>query len=341
MIINEREISEAHPPYIVAEIGAGHNGTLESAQKLIRSASESEASAVKIQVYTPEEMTIDSKSLDFKVKGGIWQGHTFHNLYQVARTPFEWVPELIKTAKEYNITLFASVFGMQSLEFMESLECPAYKIASFEAVHYELIEAVARTDKPVIVSTGMLSDWELFKLQDYFESCDKTAFLHCVSGYPTKLAEARLGRIPTLQSIFPEAQIGFSDHTIGNEAALVALGMGATIFEKHIAMAGSEDSEFAMRPYELDSYVEELTSAWQAKQESTSEAELWSKQFRRSIYVVKDVKEGDTLTSDNIAVIRPGFGMHPSFLPKVLGRKALCDAAAGSVLAMYMVDTNG
>ena len=329
MIIDGIEISETTPPYIIAEMSGNHNGDLNRALRLIELAKESGASAVKLQTYTPDTMTINHKSSDFMVKEGLWKGYSLYDLYEMAHTPWEWHKALYDKGKQIGITVFSTPFDNTSVDFLESLNTPVYKISSFENCDIPLIRKIASTKKPVIMSTGMsnLSEIEdsVYNLKKY--GCNNLALLHCVSGYPTKIDESNLQTIIDLKSKF-KTIIGLSDHTMGNVTSVVAIGLGAKIIEKHFTLNradGGPDSSFSLHKEELKNLVNACNKAFLSLGNINYEKKPSEKNsfiFRRSVYVVKNVEEGETFTKENIRVIRPGFGSQPKTYDQILGKKS-------------------
>lgn len=333
MQINGREISGLKPPYIVAEVGASHGGSLERAVEIMRAALFAGADAVKFQCYTPDTITIDCDNPDFIIKDGPWKGRNLYELYGKAHTPFEWFPGLFRVSKGIGITAFASVFDRSSVDFLETLNCPAYKIASMEIVDIPLIRHVSATGKPIIISTGMATDREV---DDALLACHSdTATLYCVSGYPAKAYEMNLGEL--------KINDGISDHTQGWEIPVAATALGANIIEKHIKYwgGGGEDDDFALDPYEFRNMCRAVRSIWGAIQYSKPKSEDSSRQLRRSLYIVEDVSRGDILTEKNVRSIRPAYGLHPKYLDHVLGRAIKYDVQRGTALAFDMVEGMG
>ena len=341
MIIDGIEISETTPPYIIAEMSGNHNGDLNRALKLIELAKESGASAVKLQIYTPDTMTIDHKSSDFMVKEGLWKGHSLYDLYEMAHTPWEWHKALYDKGKQIGITVFSTPFDNTSVDFLESLNTPVYKISSFENCDIPLIRKIASTKKPVIMSTGMsnLSEIEdsVYNLKKY--GCNNLALLHCVSGYPTQIDESNLQTIIDLKSKF-KTIIGLSDHTMGNITSVVSIGLGAKIIEKHFTLNradGGPDSSFSLHKEELKNLVNDCNQAFLSLGNINYEKKPSEKNsfiFRRSVYVVKNVEEGETFTNENIRVIRPGFGSQPKTYDQILGKKSNRKLQKGTPFSM-------
>lgn len=324
-------------PLIVAEIGAGHCGSMQQAADLIIDAARAGAGAVKLQTYTPDSMTIDCDGPDFEVRDGLWKGRNLYALYKEAMTPREWHADLFKAAQDANIPIFSTPFSVEDVDFLEGLGCEAYKIASAEINHFELLEAVRDTHKPVIISTGMASLYDIRAALDALYGRD-VVILHCVSGYPTPTNEANLWSIRNLQSYFPRHEIGFSDHTISHVAGIAATALGARVIEKHIADRDSEDDGFACRPERFPEYVRAIQAAWSAMQVVSPASEEASMQMKRSIYAIKDIDEGETITSENVKVIRPGYGLEPGMYSETVGKKAKKIITRGTAISGDMIE---
>lgn len=338
MLFLGKKLGKNEYPFIVAEISCNHEGNIDQAKALIEAAKIAGADAVKIQVYNPIDMTIDINKEDFKINKGPWEGNTLYELYTKTKTDYDMASYLLDNAKKIGIDCFASVFGRQSLSWLEANECPAYKIASFELTHTFLIRKVAKTGKPVVLSTGTANLSEI----DVAMQCvnpENCVLLHCVSAYPTKLEQANLWRIPYLANLFP-CPIGYSDHTRGIIAGPLACAMGARMIEKHLALpqTNPEDAAFSLHPDEFKTYVRDCRKAAEAAFQVEVPEEKNSRQFRRSLYVVKDVKAGDAFTMDNLRAIRPGYGMPASLFTKMLYTRARQDIKAGTALKEEMVE---
>jgi N-acetylneuraminate synthase len=337
--INGRSIGPSCPPYVIAEISANHNGDLQKALKIIDMAADRGADAIKLQTYTPDTMTIDCQKDDFQIHGGLWDGHTLYSLYEWAQTPFEWQEAMFERARARGITVFSTPFDETAVNLLEQLQAPAYKIASFEAVDLPLIARVARTGKPMIISTGMA---DLREIEEAVEcardnGCKELALLHCVSGYPTPPEQSNLLTIKEIEKNF-NCVVGLSDHTLGNTSAIAAIALGASLIEKHVTICredGGPDSSFSLEPRELESLCNETKIAWQAlgkagfDRKPIEEANLV---FRRSIYVVKDIAEGENITRENVRCIRPGFGLAPRHFEEVLKFRAKKSLERGDAL---------
>jgi len=326
-------------PYIIAEISGNHNGSLDRAKELIKLAKENGADCVKIQTYTPDTMTIKSNKDDFLIKGGLWDGYNLWDLYDWAQTPFEWQKELFGYANNIGITMISTPFDESAVDLLESLSCPFYKVASFELTDLPLIKYIAQTKKPIILSTGMANEKEIKEAIDTIIQYGSGDFilLHCVSGYPTPVEEINLDTITLLKKKF-KCEIGLSDHTLGNTSAILSIALGAKVIEKHFTFDRSEggpDAEFSMEPHELKDLSENISLAHKAigvgsfEMKSAEESNI---KFRRSIYVVNDIKKGDVFTKENIRRIRPGYGLEPKDYEKIIGLKAKRDLEEGNPL---------
>jgi pseudaminic acid synthase len=336
--INGRAIIATNSPYIIAEVSANHNGSLDRAFKTIKAAKNAGVDAVKIQTYTPDTMTIDVDNEDFFIrdKNSLWKDRSLYELYGEAFTPFEWHAALFEFAKKESITLFSSPFDETAVDLLESLDAPAYKIASFELVDLPLIAYIARLKKPMLMSTGMSS---MSEIADAIETaktngCSQIAIFHCISSYPAPLAESNLRAIKLLQQEF-DVEVGLSDHTLGPIASIVSTSLGATVIEKHFTLAradGGVDSAFSIEPNEMAALVQDVSAAHASlgvDGSFRSNAEGGNKNFRRSLYFIADIKEGTIITNEHIKRIRPGFGLAPKCLPNVLGKKTTRDIKRG------------
>jgi len=332
MEIDGVKIGPKYPPYIISELSCNHGGKLENAKKLIKLAKAANASAVKTQCYEPDTITLEMNKPDFIVQDGLWKGRTLWELYKTAHTPFSWHPDLYKVARDSQITVFSSVFDKTAVDFLEKLDCPAYKIASMEIVDIPLIRHAASTGKPMIISTGMASNAEIIEADD--ASGGKAAFLHCMSEYPGTIETSNLGGIRGLQNLLPEHIIGLSDHSEGSLAPIAATALGACIIEKHFGhLPGvkSEDDAFSMGAAEFAQMVKEVKQTYAAMQPVTQNGNP-TKQVRRSVYAIADIKKGENFTEKNIGSIRPGYGLPCKLLPNLLGRKAGQDYRRGDPL---------
>ena len=345
IFIDGKELSSNCPPYIIGEISANHNGSLDRALQTILVAKKSGVHAVKIQSYTPQTMTINSSKEDFMIREGIWKGQSLFDLYSEAFTPFEWHKELFEYAKKLNLTIFSTPFDETAVDLLETLNAPAYKVASFEILDLPLIEYIAKKGKPMLISTGMANMNEIGNAIETAKAggCKSLALFHCVSSYPTSISDANLCMINLLQKEF-NVQVGLSDHTLGSLAGISATTLGATILEKHITLSRSEDgvdSTFSLEPTEMKKYVEDSKLAYRAlgcKIFKRSDSELENIIFRRSLYFVEDLKEGMIIREEHIRRIRPGFGLDPKYLKKILGTKVKKDVFRGDRVDLGSVE---
>lgn len=332
MDISGRLIGAKNAPFIIAEVSCNHGGKLENAKKLIRLAKASGASAVKTQCYEPQTITMDMNKPDFIVQEGLWRGRTLWELYKTAHTPFKWHPDLYKIALDEAIIIFSSVFDKSAVDYLEGLDCPAYKIASMEIVDTPLIEYVAQTGKPMIISTGMASTEEIIDADN--ASGGKAAFLHCMSEYPGTIETSNLGAIRQLQKMLPGRVIGISDHSEGSTIPIAATALGAQIIEKHFGLlpgVKSEDDAFSMGAKEFALMVRQVNQTYGAMQDTHQKGNP-TRQVRRSLYAIQDIKKGENYTEYNIGSIRPGYGLPCKMLPQLLGRKAMQDYKKGDPL---------
>ncbi len=319
------------PPLIVAELSGNHNGSLDRALRIIDAAADAGAHAVKFQTYTPDTMTIDIREREFKIKdqNSLWSGRNLYDLYREAHTPWEWHEALVRRARDRGLLWFSSPFDKSAVTFLEGLEAPAYKISSFEILDLPLIESAARTGKPVIISTGMASISEIAAAVDTVKKSgnDQLVLLQCTSNYPAHPAHARIRNIPLLRDLF-QCPVGLSDHTAGIGVAVGAVVLGAVMLEKHFTDTRSNkgvDSEFSMDSTEMAALVSEALTAYEACADSgfgPTDSEKSSLVFRRTLYVVKDMMEGEAFTEENLRSIRPGLGLPPGHLPNLIGRTA-------------------
>ncbi len=337
--INGVKIGKDYPPYIIAEMSANHNGDINAALKIIENAATAGASAVKIQTYRPDTITLDSDLPDFQIKDGLWEGRTLYDLYEWAHTPWDWHKQLFDHAKKSGITIFSSPFDNTAVDLLEDLGAPAYKIASFEAIDLKLIEYVASTKKPMIISTGMANSDEIAEaIKTAKENgCKQLAILHCVSGYPAPVADYNLRTIPDMIESFGTVT-GISDHTLDNTTSIAAVSLGASIIEKHFTLdrdGGGPDDSFSLELEDMTNLCSGAKSAWSALGEINYErktSEESNIKFRRSLYFVKDITEGEIITEDHIKSIRPGYGLAPKHYNDVIGKKVTKKAVSGTAL---------
>ncbi|GAB1421627.1 pseudaminic acid synthase [Anaerolineales bacterium] len=338
--IAERTVGLDHPTYIVAEVSANHNQDFDQAVKIIEAAAEAGVDAVKLQTYTPDTITIDADNEHFQIKGTLWDGRNLYELYGEAYTPWEWQPKLQKVAENLGLHLFSTPFDFTSVDFLEEMKVPVYKVASFENVDLPLLRKIARTGKPIMMSTGMAS---LAEIDEAVRAIRETgnhqlALLKAVSAYPAPAHEMNLRTIPHLAEAF-NVVAGLSDHTMGSAVPVAAVALGARIVEKHITLSRDlkgPDSEFSLEPHEFKTLVDSIRIAEQALGQvsyQTTEKEESSKVFRRSLFVVQDIQAGDVFTADNIRSIRPGYGLATKYYEQVIGTRASCDIARGTPLS--------
>ena len=337
--INGRKIGANFPPYVIAELSANHNGNLKQALSIIDMAKAMGSDAIKLQTYTADTMTIECDNDDFQIHGGLWDGYNLYDLYKWAQTPFDWHKKIFEYARKIDITCFSTPFDETAVNLLEDLNVPAYKIASFEAIDLPLIRYVAQTKKPLIISTGMAN---LDEISEAVESAREAGaediiLLHCISGYPAPMEQSNLLTIPDLAKRF-NVVAGLSDHTLGTTASVTSVALGACVIEKHVTLDRSNkgpDSDFSLEPYELKKLCTESKDAWSALGKAGYErkpVEDENIKFRRSIYVVKDIKAGEKLTKDNIRRIRPGFGLLPKYFSEVIGKTVNSNLSRGTAL---------
>ncbi|OOE45867.1 pseudaminic acid synthase, partial [Salinivibrio kushneri] len=339
MTIDGRNIGPDHPPYIIAELSANHNGDINRAFQIMEEAKKAGADAIKLQTYTHETITLNCDSEDFQIHGGLWDGQTLYELYKGAHMPWEWHKPLFEKAKELDITIFSSPFDFTAVDLLEELDAPAYKIASFEVIDLPLIKRVAQTGKPMIISTGMANEQEIADAIKTAKDngCQELVVLHCVSGYPAPAEQYNLRTIADMAERF-DVLSGLSDHTIDNATAVTSVALGACLIEKHVTLdrnGGGADDSFSLEPAELAALCRDTKTAWQALGHvnyERTEAEKGNVKYRRSLYIVKDIKAGEILTEQHVRSIRPGFGLEPKHLESVLGMKTKTDLARGTPL---------
>lgn len=343
--IASRKIGKNHSPYIIAELSANHNGSIERAIATLDMIKKMGADAVKIQTYTADTMTIDCDNDYFKIKKGLWQGYNLYKLYQWAQTPFEWHELLFEHARKIGLTLFSTPFDESAVDLLESLNCPAYKIASFEATDLPLIEYVAKTGKPLIISTGLVNQTEIDDIINTVKNTGNTqlVLLHCISAYPAPIEQSNLKTIVDINTRW-QVLSGLSDHTLGTTVAVTSVALGACVIEKHVTLSRADkgpDSEFSLEPQELKQLVTQSKLAWHALGKVGYErkpAEQESMKFRRSLFFVADINAGETITEQHIRRIRPGFGLAPKYLDDILGKKAKIDIKRGTPVSWELIN---
>jgi pseudaminic acid synthase len=332
-----RTIGPDFPPYIIAEVSANHNGKLETAMLVIEEAKKAGADAVKLQTYTPDTITLNCDSEDFKIRSGLWDGRTLYELYEEAHMPWDWHRPLFDHARQVDITIFSSPFDNTAVDLLEDLNAPAYKIASFEAVDLPLIKYAASTGKPMIISTGMADAEEIQEAINAAREagCKQLSILHCVSGYPAPAGDYNLRTITDMIQRFGLVT-GLSDHTLDNTTALTSVAMGASIIEKHITLdrsGGGPDDSFSLEPNELFALCRDIRTAWSALGKvdyGRKSSEQGNVKFRRSLYFVKDMHAGELVRKDSVRSVRPGFGIPPKFIDDILGNILKKDVLSGS-----------
>lgn len=340
-------LNNATKPFIIAEMSGNHNQSLERALEIVEAAAKSGAHALKIQTYTADTLTLDVDSADFMISDdeSLWKNRSLYELYKEAYTPWEWHKPIFDRAKELGIIAFSTPFDDSAVDFLEELNVPLYKIASFENTDLPLIKKVASTGKPMIVSTGMATLAELDELVHTAKEagCEDLVLLKCTSTYPATAENTNIITIPHMKKLFNGVEIGLSDHTMGVGVAVASVALGATVIEKHFTLNradGGVDSAFSMEPDEMKSLVEETERAWLALGQVTygpTEKEEASLKFRRSIYASEDIEENELFTKSNIRIVRPGYGMEPKYFERVLGNKAKCNIKKGTPLSWELL----
>ncbi|MDD3223509.1 MAG: pseudaminic acid synthase [Clostridium sp.] len=337
-ILNNTKIGEGSPVFVIAELSANHLQKYDNAVRLIKEAKKAGADAVKLQTYTPDTITIDCDNEYFQIKQGtIWDGTTLHKLYEKAYTPWEWQPKLKKIAEEEGLICFSSPFDNTAVDFLEKMDVPAYKIASFEITDIPFIEYVASKGKPVIISTGIA---ELSDIEEALKACEREGnkdviLLKCTSEYPSPYEDINLKTIPNMAETFG-LTVGISDHTLGSAVSVAAVALGAKVVEKHFTLdrsLGGPDSKFSMEPDEFNDMVKSIRQVEKALGKVTydlTEKQIKSREHSRSLFVVKDIKAGETFTKENVRSIRPGFGVKTKYINEFLGKKAKVDIKKGT-----------
>lgn len=343
--IRSKKIGSDYPIFIIAELSANHLQKFDNAVKLIKAAKDAGADAIKLQTYTPDTLTIDCNNECFQIKQGtLWDGQTLYDLYKKAYTPWEWQPRLKEIAASEGLICFSSAFDKTAVDFLEKLNVPAYKIASFEITDIPLIEYVASKGKPVIISTGIAT---LSDIEEAVNACkrmgnEQIALLKCTSAYPAPLEEINLKTIPNLAEIF-KTVVGFSDHTLGISAPIASVALGASIIEKHLTLdrsLGGPDAAFSLEPEEFKAMVKSVREAEKALGEVSydlTEKMKKSREFSRSLFVVKDMKAGEVFTEENVRSIRPGYGLPPKYFKEIIGKEVTKDLNRGTPLKWQMI----
>ncbi len=339
-----RRIGADHPPYVICELSGNHNGSLDRALAMVDAAADTGCDAIKIQTYTADTITLDVDRPEFVIHGGLWDGRSLYELYQEAQTPFEWHAAIFERAAKRGVTIFSSPFDETAVDLLADLGAPAFKIASFEAVDLPLIRYAAAKGRPLIISTGMANLAEIEAARDaaLAGGAAGVLLLHCVSSYPATFEDANVRTVADMAARFG-CPVGLSDHTPGTAAAVAAVAMGACAVEKHFTLAradGGPDSEFSLEPAEFRALVRDTKDAWASLGTVNYDllgSERGNVQFRRSLYVTADVKAGEVLTRGNVRSVRPGLGLPPADLERVLGRAAARDLVRGEPLAWDMV----
>nr|WP_315055736.1 pseudaminic acid synthase [uncultured Lysinibacillus sp.] len=347
MTLQQLQIGSKYRPFIIAEMSGNHNQSLERALEIVEAAAEAGAHALKIQTYTADTMTLNIENPDFFIddRESLWAGKNLYKLYQQAYTPWEWHEIIFERAKELGMIAFSTPFDETAVDFLEQLNVPLYKIASFENNDIPLIRKVAKTGKPMIVSTGMATLAELEELVKVVKSegNDNLVLLKCTSTYPATPENTNILTIPHMRQLFEGVQIGLSDHTLGIGVAVASVALGATVIEKHFTLSrtdGGVDSAFSMEPSEMKALVEETGKCWQSLGEvkyGPTEREINSLKFRRSLYISENMRAGDIISSENVRIVRPGYGMEPKYFDLVLGKSVKKNVTKGTPLSWELL----
>ena len=332
--------------FIIAELSANHNGDKQTAIESIKAAKQAGADAIKIQTYTADTLTLNCDAPDFRLGKGLWEGETFYTLYQKAYTPWEWHEEIFRMAREEGLVCFSTPFDKTAVDLLESLDNPIYKIASFEITDIPLIKYIASKHKPIILSTGIAMEEDIQLALDTIrgEGCNDITLLKCTSAYPAPIEDANLLTIPDMKQRFG-VKVGLSDHTEGSVAPMAAVALGAEVVEKHFIInrsIGGPDSAFSMEAHEFKAMVESIRQVEKALGEvkyPTDPLKIKGREFCRSLYVAEDIKSGEVITEKNVRSVRPGFGLHPKYLPELIGRKVNCDLKVDDRMSLDFVES--
>jgi len=342
--INGRDIGHNQPPYIIAEMSANHNGSIDNAFSIVDMAKESGADAVKLQTYRPDTITMKMNTPEFMIEGGLWDGQSLYELYENAFMPWDWHKPLFDHAKKKDITIFSSPFDNSAVDLLEDLNSPAYKIASFEAIDLQLIKYVALTGKPMIISTGMADQEEIEEaiVTAKEGGCSSLAILHCVSGYPAPASDYNLRTLVDMKERFNLVS-GLSDHTIDNTTAISSIALGASIIEKHVTLnrnGGGPDDSFSLEKSELEQLCKGAYTAWEALGKidyGRKSSEQGNAKFRRSLYFIKNIQKGELITEEHVKSIRPGFGLAPKHFEEILGKEVSESIKSGTAVSWKQI----
>lgn len=342
--INGRDIGNNQPPYIIAEMSANHNGSIDNAFSIVDMAKESGADAVKLQTYRPDTITMKMNTPEFMIEGGLWDGQSLYELYENAFMPWDWHKPLFDHAKKKDITIFSSPFDNSAVDLLEDLNSPAYKIASFEAIDLQLIKYVALTGKPMIISTGMADQEEIEEaiVTAKEGGCSNLAILHCVSGYPAPASDYNLRTLVDMKERFNLVS-GLSDHTIDNTTAISSIALGASIIEKHVTLnrnGGGPDDSFSLEKSELEQLCKGAYTAWEALGKidyGRKSSEQGNAKFRRSLYFIKNIQKGELITEEHVKSIRPGFGLAPKHFEEILGKEVSESIKSGTAVSWKQI----
>jgi len=345
-----KKLGNGVAPFIIAEMSGNHNQSLERAKEIVKEAANCGVNAIKLQTYTADTITLNHRGGMFEIddQNSLWKGENLYDLYKQAYTPWEWHKELFDYANKLGLIAFSSPFDETAVDFLETLDAPMYKIASFENNHHPLLAKVAKTGKPVIMSTGISNILDIQESVRVLREngCQSITLLKCTSTYPSSPENTNLNTIPVFKQLFPDCNIGLSDHTMGIGVSIASVGLGATVVEKHFTLRradGGVDSAFSMEPEEMKLLVDEIKKASLALgtvQLNVQESEKNSLIFKRSIYVSQDIKKGDLFTEENIRVVRPGNGLHPRNYKFILGKRAKCELKSGTPFCEEFIEQN-